>query len=543
VAFAWTSHVIGGAVTAKVLMVLAITVAFVGASRLAREAPWPVRLAAGTVYALSPLLLTRVGVGQWTVFVPFAVLAWALPSLLVPEEVPPRTFLWAVAMGATGSIGGVLALLAVSVGLMAGRGRWWRSLGLVLLAQLPWLLPGLVVQAGGPHPAGGEAFSTRAEGVVGLASLFAGHGFWRPSSQVGGDAGAGSALIGVGLFGLALLGASRLPRPWRWRALGLAGLGLTLGAASALPGLRELHAAFTETVLGAPFRESQRFLVLTSVWMAPAAAHGAARLAARPGLVPGPAILAIPTTAAVVLALPGLWGVGGRLRPVEIPDDWERARLAVRRQPGSVLALPYHRYLDLPLAGGRRVLNPLPDYLGGDVVTSSDPGLGPDHREAVDPREPHLSAALARARQGEWIGQHLGRLGIRHVAVLHAVDWQDYASLRADPTMRPVVLGDNLDLLAVSSWRGNVVDDQGRAVPNRAAIGPLHHLAGSPSATWSQPWARGWMRGMRAAKPGEGGLVRLPAARGPLWFWPTVVVLLGDAGVFAAVLAAWKRSS
>ncbi len=548
-ALSWSSTVVGGALAGKLLLGLALVLAFAGAARLVGEAGWATQLTSGLVYSLSPLTLTRVGSGEWTALAAFAVLPWAVPSLLVPSKSKPRTFVWAVAMGATGSVGGILSLLVVAVGVVAEHTTSsLKSGALAVLAQLQWAVPGIVVALSGPKLLGASAFATRARGLVGVAGVVAGHGFWRAPTQVGGDSRPGTALLGIGLLGLAMVGARALAPPWRWRAAAVAGLGFAMAMATAVPGARALYDAVTATAVGAPFRESQRFAVLGLVWLAPAAALGARRLAVEGGGRPpaqGPvralarwAAIATPMLATLVLALPGLWGVGGQLEAVPMPPDWSAARAAIRSAPGTVLALPYHRYLDLPIAGNRRALNPLPDYLGGDVLASSDPELGAGARELDDPREPMVVALLARATTGGPVGAGLAVAGVRWVVVLHAADWRTYGSLGTDPGLTAVIQGGTLDLFAVTAWRGPVVDSAGRLVALRDVVAPLHLLAPSPPAVWAAPAAWGWSRGRRAAGRSGAGLVRLPAGRGPLWYWPALVVLAVDAATLGALVAA-----
>ena len=532
---AWAAPVGGSAVVGKALLALCVAGAFVGAWQLARGAPALARAGAGLLYALSPYLLTRVGVGHFGLVAAAAVLPFALPSLLVPDRDLRRTFLWAAALAFTGYSGGTLALVVTGVGLVAGRGRRAAAvLVRVLAAQLPWLVPGAVVLATGPQPAASARFATDAPGVLGAAQLLAGHGFWRTSSQVG-VRRPGAALLGVGLVLLAGLGACDLPAEWGRRAAALAAMGFVLAVASAAPGLRRGYDALTATSLGAPLRESQRFIVLTLVWLAPAAAFGAARLG-------GVAMQAVPAGVALTLALPGLWGVDGRLQPVQLPASWARARSEVVQRPGTVLALPWHRYMDLRVAGGRRVFNPLPDHFGGDVLFSSDPELGRPRREGADPREPHAPPLLDELRAGRPVSDGLAALGVRWVALLHDVDWRPYAAgLSADPGLEARVRSGTLDLLEVRSWRGPVTDTAGRVVPMRPVVAPLRRLAGSGPARWAQPAARGWMRGWEAAGRTPNGLVSLPAGRGPVWFWPAVVSIVAQVAVAVAVARCLPR--
>lgn len=550
VVLAWASTTVGGASAGKALLGLSLVVAFAGAARLAASGVaatsrkwlslW-VPLLAGVLYAASPLFLTRVGAGQWTALTAFAVLPWALPHLLEPSKSWARTFLWGAAMAATGSVGGTLAVVAVAVGVAADRSR--ASLvggGLVAVAQLPWVVAGLVTAAGWPRLAGADVFGTRAHGLVGATGLFAGHGFWRAPTQVGGDSTMGTALLGIGLLSLAVMGSRALPQAWRWRAMTLAGLGWALALASAVPGVRDAYGALTSTAIGAPLRESQRFIVFTLVWLAPAAAVGAGRLATDRGWLPSWTILAATALVAVVLALDGLWGVGGRLRPVAIPAEWGKARRAIDRAPGTVLALPYHRYLDLPIAGNRRVINPLPDYLGGDVISSSDPEVGPAYQEVADPREAAVRAAVRDG--GDAAATRLAEVGVRWIVLLHAADWETDRSLAQRPGMQVVVAGASLDLLQVQPWTGPVLDSRRRALSPRPLVAPLQRLAASGAAVWSRPAAPGWMRGFQSAGRTPSGLVSLPGGRGVVWFWPSIVVLAADVATVVGIVVAWRFS-
>jgi hypothetical protein len=448
VVVAWLSHLIGGPLTIKLLLVGCIAAAFAGAAHLLHEHRPVIQGAAGLLYALSPFTLTRVGVGHIGLLLGIAVLPWAMPWLLRPAEERHRALLWATALGLTGFAGGVLALIALTVGLVADRGRRVASTaGLAVVSQLPWVVPALVVAAtSGPvRPAGG--FATRVSGATGLLQLASGHGFWRGSSQVA-PADAGTALLGAALVALALLGRRHLPRSWASRGAGAAVVGFAIAIASAVPGLDAVHRHLTSWGPGLVLRESQRALPLFLVWLAPAAALGAEVLAKqtrRSAWI----YLAVPSAIAIVLAAPGLWGVGGRLEPVTFPEGWSRVRAEVARHPGTVLALPWHQYFDIGFANGRRVLNPLPDYLGGDVLTSSDPELGAAREERADRREAAAATAVAGLRAGRPESAALARLGVRWIVVLHEVDWSDYRGVGVDDGLIATLRTPSVDLYEI----------------------------------------------------------------------------------------------
>jgi hypothetical protein len=532
VVLAWGSHLLSGAAVGKLWLITSVAAACAGAARLVRPATVPVQAGAALLYGLSPFMLTRIGVGHLGVAMAMGLLPWALPALLQPGRRPRAAVLWAAALGLTGFAGGILALGAVAVGMGADRDRRAFVAGAGALAgQLTWIVPGVTVATAGVTLTDADAFATRADGVVGLLGLPAGHGFWRESSQVGGDAGTGVAVLGLVLLALAVIGARALPSAWRTRAAVAAGAGLALAAASALPGVDDAYAAFSRTAAGSPVRESQRWLVLFLVWLAPAAALGAARVGGR--LTP-----AVPVGVALALAWPGLWGVDGRLDPVEFPGGWARMQAAIRRAPGPVLALPWHQYLDLGFADGRRVLNPLPDYLGGDVVVSSNPELQQGRYEASDPREPAADAAVRAALRGEPVAEDLARLGVRWVVLLHEVDWREYGALAHDPGLERAVRDRALDVYRVRAWRGPVVDARGHTVPVHPLVAPLARLRNSGDATWQRAGFDGWVRGRAGARPSASGTLALPSGRGVVWYQPSVLVVLAYVCTFGVTLRA-----
>jgi hypothetical protein len=205
-----------------------------------------------------------------------------------------------------------------------------------------------------------------------------------------------------------------------------------------------------------------------------------------------------------------------------------------------VLALPWHRYFDIDIAGGRRVLNPLPDALGGDVVSSSDPELGPGVQETVDPREPAVQPVLSALERGQPAAADLARLGYRYVAVLHEVDWRRFEpGLRIDPDLHPLVSSPSLELFAVAPWRGPVIaDNTGDPVRAKSVVAPLWSVARSGPAVWGRAASPGWLRGLHKSSSTTGGLVSLPAGGGLVWFWPTCLCLFADILLGAAVVIA-----
>lgn len=539
VPLAWLATAVGGPTAGKALLVACVAVAFAGAARLAVGAPVVARAGAGLLYAAGPYVATRLAAGHLNVLVAAAVLPWVVPTLLRPGTDLRRTFLAAAAIGFAGPPGGAMAAVAVAVGLVADRGhRAARVTAVAAAGQAPWVVPSLVAWWGsGVAVAGAEAFGTRVDGPPGLLRLAVGAGFWRPSSQVGGS-GALAAVVAAAVLGLAVAGARRLPAAYRGRSAALAATGAVVAVASGVPGLRDLAAAVTDLPPLAPFRETHRLVALTLVWLAPAAAIGAGRLAAAAPRWRDVA-LTVPLAAALVLAGPGWWGAGGRLEPVDFPPSWAEARRVVAARPGPVLALPWHQYLDLGFAGGRRTLNPLPDYLGGDVLRSSDPELGEARQEQVDRRVEVATALVEDIVHGRPTATALAELGVRWVVLAHEADWRSYAALDDDPGLRAVRTG-ALDLWEVEGWPGPDTVE-GPAPRLDPIVAPLWRADGGGPATWHRPSAPGWRRGTEPAGVTPDGNLALPAASGPVWYWPALPCVLALAGVVLAVALVGRR--
>ncbi len=526
VPMAWLSTVVDGTVVGKAVLIATITVAFAGAHRLAAGAPPVARVAAGLVYAAGPFLATRLAVGHLGIAVPAAVLPWALPTLLRPSDSLRRTFLWSLVLGFGGVNGGILAGAAVLVGFVADRGR--RGLGVVaagLLGQLPWLVPGIVVMLQSVSPAGANAFDTNIDGAVGLLRLVAGQGFWITEY----DVGAGRLVVpfaAAALLVLALFGWRRLPAAWGTRSTVLAIIGLVGAAASGVPGLDAAYRSLASTGLGAPLREGHRLLPLFLVWLAPAAALGTTRWARQ---AEASALVAL--AAAFALVGPSLWGFGGQLEPVRLPSEWAEARQVVGDDPGPVLALPWGQYIRPLVNDGHLVHNPLPFALGGDVLLPSGRGQDGGSDERADPRAREAGEAADHLAAGQPAGEQLARLGVRWVALVPALDGT-YEGLADDPALRPVVTGETLTLYEVVDTPRDPVDP---------VLGPWARAPDGEEITWYRPGASGWLRGSEPAETSSDGNLVLPAGSGPVWYWPSILVMGADLITIAALVIVIRR--
>jgi hypothetical protein len=286
-------------------------------------------------------------------------------------------------------------------------------------------------------------------------------------------------------------------------------------------------------------REGQRFLLLWLVVALPAAAHGADRLARavppRFALTAG----AIPLVVGLILAAPAAWGAGGAFRPRTLPPSWGRAAKVVSEHPGTTLILPWHLYYTASFADDRNILNPGPDVIGGDTISSYDPEIG-GGEEQLDTRPREAAAVLRGYREGRDGAQRLADLGVRWIFVPLEYDWSvSGLALADDPGLRAVEVGDGALLYEVRDWSGELRTPDGSPGDVRGPVAPLRTVPSS-GGTWSFPGTTGWLRGFDQVPVTSAGLLEVPPGRGPLWYWPALLTTLGSLTTAGAtIVAAW----
>lgn len=563
VPFAWVSGLVGADTVGKVAAVCALAFGTAGAARLSSllGAGRAAALGAGMLYSFAPFALTRLAIGHWMITFTMALLPWLARDLLFPSRSLRRLFAAGTALALTGSFGGTVGLLLVLCGLVADRmKRAGPVLATAVCSQLLWLAPMTVVVSTAASvtssPQDASPFATRLGSTPEVVALPLGGGFWNPYFEVGRGSPV-TVVASVVVVLLALVGSRAAWRPSSapgsehalpvvdaqvrslFKRLSVVGcLALLWAASSGFSPTREVYAWFTRSPLGAPFRESHRLLALHLLWLAPAAAVGAEHLrrATRmPDAVRGAAMM-LPAAASVVAAGPAVWGAGGQLEPVRLPAEWAAAREMVRAHPGTTVVLPWAQYFTADVAGGRLVLVPVPLYLGGDVIVSSDLNLSSEAKlERLDPREVHV-ARLAAYVEDDWRGDvrlgpgrpaadRLAQIGVRWVVLLHDLDWPRHRGVVDDPGLELVVEGPSLSLYRVRAWKGLVVDEEGRPVGAESPLAPLVFLERATGGLMYRPGQRGWMQGWNAAEVDRAGVVELPGGATVVWFWPTLVVL------------------
>jgi hypothetical protein len=544
------SALVGGPAATVLFLVACVTVGFAGSVRLARlvvanatpVATGAVAVAAGLLWAAGPFALTRVGAGHLNLAWMVAVLPWALPRLCRPGDHPPSTFLAALLLALGGPGAGTIGLAGSAVALIRDRARprWPAAVLASLVPHLVWVAPTAVLWWAGAEVSGAADFATHPGGLLGWPAVLVGNGFWRADLQVGAT-GLVGGVAGMVVGALAIAGARPLladpTRPrWQRSATFVATTGLALSLASALPPVRGPYRWASDLAIGAPLRESQRFLALWLVWAAPLAASGAISLARwRPrgsvgAGVPAFGLLAV----ALVTAVPGWWGIEGRLVPVAIPASWDAARERIDEDPGPVVALPWVQHPRLSFAAGRQAFNPVPPVLGGDVISSYDPLFDRDQpaQEQVDRRAQVVDEVVRDLRAGRPVAGELARLGVRWVVLVHESEWRDYRSLEGDPGLALRLREPDLDLYEVRAWQGPAVAPDGSVHRLDRPIRPLLQTDAPAGSVLDVAGAPGWVQGWgRPVAVTDDGRLRLPAEGGLVWFWPATALLVLDVGL------------
>lgn len=525
---ALAGEVFGAANVVRLLFVVAFIVAAIGTARLVGRAPAIVRVGAGLLYAFSPFLLTRVGAGQISLVCAAAILPWAVPVLLRPHDDLARTYRWSLLLGLSGVAGGVFVIALLVTGMVAARGRRLVTVGFAgIVSQLPWLVPGILVMAQSPGVTPSSWFPTRIDGIGGVFALAVGDGFFQPAARVGGDSII-LPVVGLAVVGLAAVGWRSLDATWGRRAGALAVVTMLVVVWSGTPSLAGSFETFVSAPLGGVVREAQRLLPLVLVFVVPAAAAGVQAVGRRlsSGAAVG-ALEALPAAFAVLVIWPGLWGVDGRLTSNPVPTDWVAAHELLSAEPGTTLALPWARYLNLSMADGNRTFNPASRLLPGDVLGPSDLGIGAGVREAADPREGPAEKIVLDVLEGRPVGPALAGLGVRWVALEHEPTSERYRSVATDPGLERVILGSQVSIFRVKDWVGPVVASDGSPGSVDLLVPPLARIEPRRSGTWARPGGWGWLRGTSTVATTERGLADLPPGGPLVWYWPASLVMSG----------------
>lgn len=414
--------VIDGAVVFRLAVGGVLLLAGFGAHRMLRDQPVSARVLVAVLATWNPFVVERLALGQWALLASYASLWWLLPALRRVLDGDARALAAVVLWGWLGSLtptGGVLMVLVTAATCLLRRRtpRRWLPLVLVLLGQLPWVLPGLLAGSGGTSdPAAVTDFAARAERPGGaLLTLLGTGGTWSRFTVPPSLGGALGFVLTAAVAGVLLGGGREVWR--RMPGLVVAGaLGFVLASLAHLPGGDDLLVQVVAHVPGGGLlRDGQKWLVPYVMVVVLCAGRTLARVSERLGRADVDVARLLTGVAALVplLLLPDAasrtWAA---LRPVTMPPDLVHAVAVLDRAPasaGAVVTLPWASYRQLSWGNPLSVADPLPRWAAREVVVSdalrTPSGLlhGEDRRAGrvgAALRAPDPSAALTRLGVG-----------------------------------------------------------------------------------------------------------------------------------------------
>lgn len=455
-------EVLPGMVLQKLVLLGSLVGAALGADRLLGERVLVARLFVVSLVVWSPFVVERLLLGAWPVLLGYAALPWVVDAARSWRATGrmPRRLLVLVPLGSLSASAGVAtgaALLLLASGPRRRVATVLVAAGVVLAANAPWLVSGLLHAASATSDAlGAKAFALRDEGAVPgpLAALSLG-GVWNTEVVPSARTGPLGWLALVAVVGLAVAGL--LGRRWavdRREVVGLVAcwvLGWGLAVLTwAAPGALGVLVA---TVPGAGLvRDGSRLLVLCLPLLVVLTGSGVALLVRRFPRQPvaraslGTACVLLPVALLPGAALGLAGGPAGGLHAVDYPASYAQAREVVARQHtatgGDVLALPASSYRQPAWNAGAKVLDPIGRYLTPDYVASDELVVDGVLIPGEDPRFRRVLAALARPDPAART-QALARAGIGLVV-------QDRTAPGAAPEVAGTVLLDEADLLVTA---------------------------------------------------------------------------------------------
>ncbi|MFY0405758.1 hypothetical protein [Solicola sp. PLA-1-18] len=443
----------------KLVLVLALGLAGEGARRLLRDAGSAAQVGATTFYVVNPFVAERLVLGQWPLLVAYAALPWLLRAGLALRAgapgawVPLGIAVLATALSPATGLMGALAVVVTQVGRgTAAARRWTVAVALVVGANAPWVLAGLVhVGSARSDPAAVDAFSLQPEAGVGrLGAALSLGGVWNTEVVPDSRTLAVAPVLVVLVWAVVLAGVG----PARRASAPLVPLAV-LGAAGLIVALAgwlvpDAVAAVVDAVPGGGLvRDGTRYLALLAPLQALLVGHALGALARRLRRAPRASRWVVVTVVALLplVELPDLaWGVGGRLSPVAYPASWTQARQAVSDldAPGDVLVLPFGSYRAPSWNRGRPVLDPAGRFFDRSTLVDDTLRVSGRPIAGEDPRAGRVGEALGRPG----LAQTLAREGVGVVVVERDAG---PVGLPADglAALDPVLTGGDVDVYAV----------------------------------------------------------------------------------------------
>lgn len=435
--------VVPGMLLQKLVLLGSLVGAGAGAAALVGSRSLGTQLVAASLMVWNPFVFERLVIGHWPVLVGYAVLPWLLlvgRRWDVGSRVPALLPVLLVLGSLSASTGVATAIAALAGGVRRGAGRRNALLaGLSVVANLPWLVAGLLHAADATSAAAGaRVFAASDEGPLPgpLAALTLG-GIWNaevvPATRLGFLAVASLVVLGA----LALMGwlAHRRTPVEGLGALvacWFVGIGLAVVSWSA-PGAVGWVAANVPG--GGLLRDGSRLLALAAPLTVVLVARGAESLMDRTPDRPTRVLVAGLLAVVPIALMPdAALGSAGRLDAVSYPAGLADVRAAVAAAPdGDVVLLPFTSYRAPDWNEGRKVLDPLPRFLGRRAVANDELYVDGRPIPGEDPRAAEVGAALDLAGPDERAAA-LAALGVS-VVVAEQIPGQHTPEIAGDETL------------------------------------------------------------------------------------------------------------
>jgi len=412
---------IGGALTGRIVVAVALFLCGFSAMILLRGQPWWAQASTGLLAMLNPFVYDRLVEGQWGVPMAIAGLFFFVAAWLSMRRSPRPAAAVGLALSVlltlafSANFAGILLVLVAGLALYAADWRnptfrrWTLAAGAGAVALCAYGVLGFFLSTGPASyqqvtqfgPTDFTVFRSTAAPHVGILPALAGlYGEWSerlgryPAADLQYPWWIASTAF---LVGLAVIGALvELGLSW---FLALGAIGLVVSASTATgPGLNFVLTAVQHAPILAVYREPQKWDVLwllALVVLVPVGVvRGAAWLKKRIPRLGGGAGMVIATVVAAAVLAPAGWteltATSTVVTPVQYPASWYQAAdyLKVHVPPAEPVAvLPWHLYETLPFIG-RTTVDPGPVFFPGNLVRSLDPEL-PGQR----PKDPIGAAA------------------------------------------------------------------------------------------------------------------------------------------------------
>jgi hypothetical protein len=399
---------IGGALTGRIVVAVALFMCGFSAMILLRDRAWWAQASVGLLAMLNPFVYDRVVEGQWGVVMATAGLFLVLAAWLSLRRSPrPAAAAWLalsvlLTLAFSADFAGILLLLVAGLAVYAADWRtpafrrWTLAAGAGAVALCAYGVLAFFLSTGPAsygHVAQFDAadfrnFRSTPAPSFGVFPALAGlYGEW--SERLGRYPVADMQYpwwIASSAFLVALAVTGALLEIGMGWLLALGAMGLVVSASTATgPGLSFVTAAALHVPILGAYREPQKWDVLwllALVVLAPVAAvRGASWLRKRvPRLGPAAAALMAAAVTAAVLAPAGsteLTATSSVVSPVQYPASWYQAADYMKAnvpEADPVAVLPWHLYETLPFIG-RPTVDPAPVFFPGNLVRSQDPEL------------------------------------------------------------------------------------------------------------------------------------------------------------------------